>query len=82
MDILTLLGEDARLQALQYHVINALNLLICKRVGNHSPIHVDVIVVTEIQKFFFGELSTIVGNDRVRDPKTKNDVLDKVHIFL
>jgi hypothetical protein len=31
---------------------------------------------------FSGELSAIIGNDRVRDPKTKNDVLDEIHGLL
>jgi hypothetical protein len=48
-------------------------------VVDRDPIHVDVIVVTEIQEFFSGELSVIVDNDRVRDLKMKNDVLDEVY---
>jgi hypothetical protein len=49
------------------------------RVGDHGPVHVDVIVIIEIQESFFGELSTIVGNDRVKDPEVKNDVLDEIY---
>jgi hypothetical protein len=41
-------------------------------VGDHGLVHTDVIVVTEIQEFFPGELGAVVGNDRVRDPKMKN----------
>jgi hypothetical protein len=40
-------------------------------VGDHGPVHADVIVIIEIQESFFGELSTIVGNDRVKDPEVK-----------
>jgi hypothetical protein len=49
------------------------------RVGDHGPVHADVIVIIEIQESFFGELSTIVGNDRVKDPEVKNDVLDEIY---
>jgi hypothetical protein len=43
---------------------------------------VDVIVITEIQQFFSGELSAIVNDDRVRDPKTQNDILDEIRGLL
>jgi hypothetical protein len=46
-------------------------LPICTWVGDHSPVHADVIIVTEIPEPFSGELSAIVGNDKVRDPKQK-----------
>jgi hypothetical protein len=46
-----------------------LDLPVCTRVGDCGPIHVDVIVITEIKEFFSGELSAIVGNDRLRDPE-------------
>jgi hypothetical protein len=52
-------------------------------VGEHGPIHADVIVVTEIQESPPpGELSAIVSDDRVRDPKMKNDVLDEIYGLL
>jgi hypothetical protein len=51
--------------------MSTLNLPVCTRVGNRVLIHMDVIVITEIQEFFSGELSATVGNDRVRDPKHK-----------
>jgi hypothetical protein len=52
------------------------------RVGDHNLVHVDAIVVTEIQEFFSDELSAVVDNDRVRNPKMENDVLDKIHGLL
>jgi hypothetical protein len=51
-------------------------------VGDRGPVHADVIVIIEIQDFFSGELSVVVSNDRVRDPKTKNDVLDEIYGLL
>jgi hypothetical protein len=51
-------------------------------VEDRGPIHADVIVITEMQEFFFGELSAVVGNDTIRDPETKNDVLDEIHDLL
>jgi hypothetical protein len=51
-------------------------------VGDRGPVHTNVIVVTEIQEFFSGELSVVAGNDRVRDPEMKNDVLDEIYDLL
>jgi hypothetical protein len=51
-------------------------------VGDHDPVHVDVIVITEIQDFFSDQLSVVVGNNRVRNPKTKNHVLNEIHGML
>jgi hypothetical protein len=56
-----------------------LDLPICMRVGDCGLVPSNVIVVTEIQEFFSGELSVIVRDDKVRDPKMENDVLDKHH---
>jgi hypothetical protein len=46
-------------------------------VGYHGVVHPDVIVIIEIQEFFGP--SAIVGDDGVRDPEAKNDVLDEIH---
>jgi hypothetical protein len=51
-------------------------------VGECGPVHADVMVVTEIQDFFSSELSVVVGNDRVRDPEMKNDVLNEIYSLL
>jgi hypothetical protein len=51
-------------------------------VGDRDPVHVDVSVITEIQEIFSDEPSVVVGNDRVRNPKTKNHVLDEIHGML
>jgi hypothetical protein len=59
-----------------------LDLPVCTWVGDRGPVHADVIVITEIQEFFSGELSAVVGNDRVRNPEMKNDVLDEIHDLL
>jgi hypothetical protein len=67
---------------LQYHAISALDLPVCTHVGDHGLVHVDVIVITKIQEFFPSELSAIVSDDRVRDPKTKNDAMDEIHGLL
>jgi hypothetical protein len=79
MDILTLLGEDVGLWALQYHAVSVLDLPVCVWVGDHGTVHTDVIVVIEILEIFSYELSVIVDDDRVRDPKIENDVLDENH---
>jgi hypothetical protein len=56
-----------------------LELPVCTQVGDRGPVHIDVIVITEIHDFFSGELSVVVSNDRVRNPKIENDVLDEIH---
>jgi hypothetical protein len=80
--VLTFLGEDVRLQALQYHAVSTLDLPIRTWVGNHSPVHTYVIVITEIQELFSGELSLVVSDDGIRNPETENDVLDEGHNLL
>jgi hypothetical protein len=76
------LGEDAGLEALQYQTIRAFNLPICMRVGYHCPVHLDVVIITEIQEFFPVELSAVVGDDGFRNPEMENDVLDEIHYLL
>jgi hypothetical protein len=56
-----------------------LDLPICKQVGDCGLVHPDVVIITEIQEFFLDELSVVVGDDGVRDPKMKNDVLDEIY---
>jgi hypothetical protein len=51
--------------------MSSLDLPVCTWVGDRGPVHTDVIVIIEIQEPFSGELSAIVCNDRVRDPKQK-----------
>jgi hypothetical protein len=40
-----------------------LDLPVCTRVGYRSPVHLDVVVITEIQEFFPDELRAVVGDD-------------------
>jgi hypothetical protein len=40
-------------------------------VDDRGLVHIDVIVVVEIQELFSGEMSAVVSNDRVRDPEAK-----------
>jgi hypothetical protein len=82
MDVLALLGEEVGLQALQYQAVSALDLSIREWMGYHGPIHSEVVIVTEIQQFFPGELSVVVGDNGVRDPEIENDVLDEIHHLL
>jgi hypothetical protein len=51
-------------------------------VGDHGPVHPDAIVITEIQELFPSELSVIVGDDGVWDPKIENNVLEKIYFLL
>jgi hypothetical protein len=45
-------------------------------------VHSDVVVLTEVQKLFSGELRAIVGDDGVRDPKAMDDVCEERHRLL
>jgi hypothetical protein len=40
-------------------------------VDDHSLVHSDVAVITEIQELLPDELGAVVGDDRVGDPKRK-----------
>jgi hypothetical protein len=51
-------------------------------VCDRDPVHLDVVIITEIQEPFPDELSAIVGDDGLRDPKTENDVPDEIHCLL
>jgi hypothetical protein len=46
------------------------------------PEHTDVVVVTEIQKLFTGELGAIVYDDAVGNPKAVDDVSKEEHSLL
>jgi hypothetical protein len=52
------------------------------QLGDHNLVHMNIIVITEIQESFFSELSVIVGNDRVRDTEPKNDIMDEIYGLL
>jgi hypothetical protein len=51
-------------------------------VSDYCPVYPDVVVIIEIHELLLGELGAIVGNDRVGDPKAKNNVLDKAYRLL
>jgi hypothetical protein len=51
-------------------------------VSDCDPVHPDVITITEIQEIFPSELSAVVSDDRVRDPKMENDALDERYCLL
>jgi hypothetical protein len=51
-------------------------------VGDHGPIHLNVVVITEIKELLPNELGVIVNDDEAGDPNTENDVMDKTHYLL
>jgi hypothetical protein len=79
VDVLTLLGEDVGLQALQYQAVSMLDLPVHVWVGYRGLVHQDVAIITEIQDFFPSELCVVVGYDGLVDPKMENDVLHEIH---
>jgi hypothetical protein len=50
--------------------------------GDHSPVHLDVVVITKIQELFPGELGVVVRDDGVGDPEAENNILDKTYCLL
>jgi hypothetical protein len=54
------------------------------RVGmsNGCPIYPDVVVVMEVQELLPGEQGPIVGDDRVGDPKSENNILHKAYCLF
>jgi hypothetical protein len=67
---------------LQYWAVSVLDLPVCAWVGDHDPVHLDAVIITEIKKLLPIELSVVVGNDGVRDPETENNDLDKIYCLL
>jgi phosphatidate phosphatase APP1 len=51
-------------------------------VGDHGPVHLDVVIITKILEIFPDELGTIIGDDGFRDPEIENDVLDEIYYPL
>jgi hypothetical protein len=62
--------------------IGVLHLTICAQVGDHGLVHPDAIVITEIQELLLSELSVVVDDDGVWDPKIENNVLEKIYFLL
>jgi hypothetical protein len=50
--------------------------------GDYSPVHLNVVVITKIQEPFPGKLGAVVGDDGVGDPKAENNILDKTYCLL
>jgi hypothetical protein len=50
--------------------------------GNCVLVHLDAIVIIEIQELLPGELCSFVSDDGVWDDKMENNVLDKIHCLL
>jgi hypothetical protein len=48
-------------------------------VSHGGPVHPDVVILTEVQELFAGELGAIVGDDGVRHTKTMDDVGEERH---
>jgi hypothetical protein len=67
---------------LQYKAISALDLPVRAWVGDCGPVHPNFVTITEIQEIFPGELSVVVSDEGVRDPKTENDAPDEIHCLL
>ena len=74
--------ENSRLQSLQEHAICSLHLSVGPRVADRGPVHADVVLIAEADKFFAGELGAVVGDDGVRDPEAVDDVGEELDYFL
>jgi hypothetical protein len=58
------------------------DLPVHSRVCHDYPIHVDMVIITEAEKLFAGELRVVVGDDKVWDPEAMNDVDEEEHHLL
>jgi hypothetical protein len=47
-----------------------------------GPVHLDVVILAEVQELPAGELGAIVGDDGVRDPEAMDDVGEERHRLL
>ena len=56
------------------YAIGTLDLAFSLGVGDCRPIHMDMVMVTEVQELLAHELCTIVGDDNIGNPKMINDV--------
>jgi hypothetical protein len=74
--------EDSQLKALQDHVVGALDLPVRLGVHHGCPIYADMVIITEAEELFVGELHVIVGADGVWDLKAVNDVDKEGHRLL
>jgi hypothetical protein len=66
--------EDPELQSLQDHAIGPLSLSIRPWMSYSGPIHVNIVVVAESEKFLSRELRAIVVDDGNRDAEAINGV--------
>jgi hypothetical protein len=74
--------EDPWFEALQDHVVGALNLPVHPGVCHGCPIHVDMVIIAETEEFFTSELRAIVGDDGVWDLEAMNNVSKEEHRLL
>jgi hypothetical protein len=64
---------------LQNHVVGTLYLPIHHGVSHGGSVHLDVVILAEVQELSAGELGAFVGDDGVRDPKAMDDVGEECH---
>jgi hypothetical protein len=59
-----------------------LDLPVCAGMSDFCPVYLDIVVVIEVKELLPIELGPVVSDDRVRDPKIEDSVLDKAyHLF-
>ena len=74
--------EDPGLEALQEHVVCALDLPVRSGVRDGRPIDPDVLFITESDEFSAGELRAIVRDDGVWYSKSMDDVEEEQYGLL
>jgi hypothetical protein len=74
--------EDPWFEALQDHVVGALNLPVRPGVCHSYPIHADMVIIIETEELFTGELRAIVGDDGVWDLEAMNNAGKEEHHLL
>jgi hypothetical protein len=71
--------KDPWLEALQDHAVGMLELPVCLEVCHGCPIHMNMVIITEIKELFTSELCAIIGDDGVWDPEAMDNVGKEEH---
>jgi hypothetical protein len=74
--------ENPWLEALQDHAVDPFHLTIGLWMRNCRPVHVDVVLVAELQEFPACKLGPIIGDDGVGHPEPVDDVGEERHGLL
>jgi hypothetical protein len=64
---------------LQDHAVSTLYLPIRHGVSYGGPVHLDVVILAEVQELSASALGVVIGDDGVWDPEAMDDVGEERH---